>query len=164
MRILHIMGSADYGGVPSVVYNYMKYIDRNKHHFEFALNSDPGTIGKQMQELGAKFYRLPFRSDGIFKYRKALTELLAKEHFDVIHVHSGSVSYLDLQIAKKQGIKCRVVHAHTAAHSRTLKEHIRVWAGRVLNYYYATKMIACGELAGNEIFGKACMKSSKTII
>ena len=101
MRILHIMGSADYGGIPSVVYNYMTHIDRDIYQFDFALNTDPGYLGHEMMKMGASFYKLPLRSRGVKKYEDALTELLKNEHFDAIHVHSSTTSYVDPESRKK---------------------------------------------------------------
>ena len=167
MRILHIMGSADYGGIPSVVYNYMKFIDRNQFHFDFALNThDLGTLGIEMRELGgSKFYYLPLRSQGINKYESSLTQLLRDEKFDAIHVHSGTTSYVDLRIAKKMGIPCRIAHAHATTQMISgLKNTARMYSGRVFNRIYATKLIACGLRSGNDIFGKINMKSGKGLV
>ena len=47
------MGSADYGGIPSVVYNYMTFMDREKYHFDFALNTEPGYLDFEMMKMGA---------------------------------------------------------------------------------------------------------------
>lgn len=153
MRILHIMGSADYGGIPSVVYNYMTHIDRDKYHFDFALNTDPGYLGYEMMKMGASFYKLPLRSRGLKKYEDALTELLKNEHFDAIHVHSSTTSYVDLRIAKKMGIKCRIAHAHTTPICSSAKSKLRKYSGWIFNRVYATTMLACSKQAKDAVFG-----------
>ena len=153
MRILHIMGSADYGGIPSVVYNYMTHIDRDKYHFDFALNTEPGYLGHEMMKMGASFYKLPLRSRGLKKYEDALTELLKSQHFDAIHVHSSTTSYVDLRIARRMGIKCRIAHAHTTPICSSAKSKLRKYSGWIFNRVYATTMMACSKQARNAVFG-----------
>ena len=167
MRILHIMGSADYGGLPSVVYNYMRFIDREQFHSDFALNThNPGKLGNEMRELGdSKFYYLPLRSQGISRHEMCLEQLLKDERFDAVHVHSGTTSYVDLRIAKKMGIPCRIAHSHaTVQNISGVKNSLRMYSGRAFNRIYATKLVACGEKSGNDIFGELNMKSSKGLV
>lgn len=165
MRILHIMGGADAGGVAMVVYNYMRYIDQKRFHFDFALTGhQPGMLGKKMIDLGANYYPLPLKSDGVKKFELALKDLLEKEQFDAIHVHENSTSYVALRIAKKCGIKCRIAHAHTAGEPYGLKNRLIVQSGRILNNYYATNLIGCGQKAGELVFGTNAMKNKKAIV
>ena len=37
IRVLHIMGCSDAGGISSVVLNYYRHMDRTKVHFDIAL-------------------------------------------------------------------------------------------------------------------------------
>lgn len=165
MRILHIMGSADVGGIASVVYNYMSFINREKYHFDIAVNAaKKGRLETEMEKMGATFYRLPKRSQGLKEYSKSLIELLDDNSFDVIHVHSNSSSFIDLRIAKKKGICCRIAHSHTALKPNSLNSLLRQLAGQCFNYYYATKIISCGKVAGDIVFGKKHMKSSKALV
>ncbi|MBR0463705.1 MAG: glycosyltransferase [Clostridia bacterium] len=159
------MGSADVGGIASVVFNYMKHIDQEEYHFDFAVNAiKPGYLENRMIEMGAKFYRLPLRSHGLSEYSKALRDLLAHEQFEAIHVHSNSVSYVDLRVARQLGIICRIAHAHSTGFCSTPQDYIRKYAGQVLNFHYATTVIGCGQKAGDEIFGKRHMRSAKGLV
>lgn len=166
MKILHIIiGSANAGGVGSVVYNYMKHIDQDKYHFDFALlGCKPGMIGKEMVKLGAHCYELPLKSIDIQGYKKQLYEILTSEGYDAIHVHENSTSFVALRVAKKAGVKCRIAHAHTAFQPNSFKSWLKVITGRFLNYIFATKLIGCGQKAGEYVFGKSHMKSSKALV
>lgn len=165
MRILHIMGSADAGGVEMVVYNYMKYIDQQRFHFDFALTGhQPGMLGKKMIDSGAHFYPLPLKSNGILAFEKALKDLLTKERFDAVHVHGNSTSYVALRVAKRCGIPCRISHAHTAGKPNRLKDWLIIQSGHILNKYYATHLIACGSKAGELVFGSNAMKTKKAVV
>ncbi len=153
-RVLHILGSTDYGGIPSVVYNYMSHIDRERYHFDLAINSySPGNLGEEMIKMGASVYWLPLRTQGLKKYVETLTDLLQREHYDAIHVHSSSTSYVDLRVAKKMGIKCRIAHAHTIPICSSLISHLRKYSGWIFNRIYATTMMACSKQARDAVFG-----------
>lgn len=165
MRILHIMGSADVGGVATVVYNYMSYMDQGSYQFDIALKGHkPGVMGKKMMERGAQFYELPLKHKNIREYQTKLFELLNKEEYDAIHVHESSTSYVSLEVAKKCGIRCRIAHAHTTSYATSLSKKMVILSGRILNALYATTLIGCGVEAGNDIFGKSNMRSKKGIV
>lgn len=159
------MGGADAGGVAMVVYNYMRYIDQNKYHFDIALTGhQPGMLGKKMICLGARFYLLPLKSKGVSAFENALKCLLEKEHFDVVHVHENSTSYVALRIAKRCGISCRIAHAHTAGKPNSFKNWLIIQSGHFLNSYYATNLIGCGQKAGELVFGISAMKNEKAYV
>ena len=162
MRILHIIGNTDIGGIAIVVRNYMKYIDKNNYHFDIATSQKRiGEIGIQLKQMGANIYYLPLKSRGIKEHKACLIRILKAGKYDAIHVHSNSTSYVDLYIAKKCGIKCRVAHAHLSRYCETLRELATILIGRKLNYIYATKLIGCGKEAGDWIFGRKAMLSAK---
>ena len=165
IRVLHILGNADVGGLSTVVLNYMKCIDQSQIHFDFALaGGELGVNGKKMIEMGARYYQLPLKSESIQTFRNALFDLLTKEHFDVVHVHGNSTSFVALQVAQKAGVKYRFAHAHTTMIGGGWKTMVRRLTGWVLNYHYATHVIGCGKLAGDSIFGKKHMKTTKASV
>lgn len=165
IRVLHIMAGADAGGISSVVLNYYRYINKEKIHFDAAITADMiGLNGSRLMELGVKIYKLPLKSKDISGYKKELKKLLLENKYDAIHVHENETSYVALKLAKQLGIPCRIAHAHTANPFSSIKGEIRRLSGCVLNEKYATNIIACGELAGEKIFGKRNMKSKKALV
>lgn len=164
-RVLHIMGGADAGGISAVVLNYMKYIEKEKFHFDIALTGNkPGMHGHEMIKLGATCYELPMKSKGVKQFQKSLYKLLTVEHFDAVHIHESSTSYVALRVAKKAGVKCRVAHAHTTVPYNSVKGELKRLSGCLFNYYYATKVVGCGRLAGERVFGKKNMTRKKAIV
>ena len=164
-RVLHIMAGADAGGISTVVLNYYRFIDRTVFHFDIAVTTDMiGQNAKQLVELGAEIHRLPLKSNGIFAYEQALTTLLGEHHYDAIHVHENETSYIALKIAKKMGVKCRIAHSHTSSPYVSFKGELKRLSGCVLNYRYATNVIACGRLAGERVFGKINMRRKKASV
>ena len=165
VRVLHIMGCSDAGGISSVVLNYYRFIDRSKIQFDIALTiPDVGQNGRALQELGANIYFLPLKSQGIPAFRAALVQLLQKNHYDAVHVHENETSYVALQVAKQAGIKCRLAHSHTSSPYEGWKSELRRLSGCVLNYHFATHAVGCGQLAGERVFGKWNMRRRKALV
>ena len=165
IRVLHIMGCSDAGGISSVVLNYYRHMDREKFHFDIGLTIPTvGQNGRILEELGCKIHFLPLKSESLSAYEAALTELLQKEKYDAVHVHDSETCYVTLRIARKQRIPCRIAHCHTTSPWEGIKGEIRRLSGCVLNYHYASRVIGCGQLAGERIFGKYNMRRPRAMV
>lgn len=165
IRVLHVMGCSDAGGISSVVLNFYRFMDREKIHFDIALTIPTvGQNGKALQELGAGIHFLPLKSEGLGRFREELEKLLVGGRYDAIHVHESETCYVALQVAKKLGIPCRVAHAHTTSPWEGVKGELRRLSGCMLNYHYASRVIGCGRLAGERIFGKNNMKRPRAMV
>lgn len=163
-NVLHVL-TGDDGGISAVVRNYYTYIDKEMIHFDLAcITENEGNDITVMKEMGADIFHLPMKSLGIKEYMRALREILSSRKYDAIHVHESQTSYVALKVAKQQGIKCRIAHAHTSAPYTSFAGELRRLSGIVLNYHYATTVIGCGELAGNRVFGKWNMKRRKAAV
>lgn len=160
-RVLHVADIAD-GGISMVILNWYKNIDRNRIHFDIACTvTNVGYNAAQLQALGANIYFIPMKANGIKAYKEALTRILQAEHYDAIHVHESQTSYVALRLAKQLGIKKRVAHSHTSAPYCSLYGEMSRLSGCLLNYHYATEVVACGFLAGQRVFGKLNMKRER---
>ena len=165
-KVLHLMGGADIGGISSVVVNYYTHIDRTQIHFDIATTTNKyGINAEKLNHLGAIFFRVTLKSIDRKAFKQDLKKILIANDYDAIHVHENHTSWVALQVAKECGIKCRVAHAHTAGpQSFYPKLLLKQFIGKVLNAYYATNLIACGQKAGEFIFGRFNMSKSKAII
>lgn len=166
VKVLHITGSVDIGGVSSVILNYYKFINRNVVSFDIAITTDnDGINGKHLRELGANIYKISLKSSNRKQFEKDVEFLIHKNKYDVVHVHGNYTSWVALRIAKHCGVKVRIAHAHTAANKgEYIKEKLKRVIGFFLNSYYSTSMIACGKLAGDYVFGRVNMLKQKSII
>ncbi len=88
--------------------------------------------------------------------KKSLKQILMKEKFDVVHIHSSSlfILYGCAKIAKKMGIKKVIVHSHIAA-NESLKHSIfkMLFTNRGFKRY-ADLFFACSHLAAKFQFPK----------
>ena len=165
LRILHVMGCSDVGGISSVVRNFAEFMDWSQIHFDIALTvPEEGQNSRALEAMGAKIYHIPLKSEDPEGFRRELTELLQKGNYDGIHVHESETSYVALRIAKKLGIPCRIAHSHTSSPYEGLRSIPRRWSGCLLNYHYATHVIACGQLSGDRVFGKWNMRRSRAVV
>lgn len=164
-RVLHVMGCGDAGGISTVVLNYYRFIDRTKIHFDIALTVPTvGQNARALEALGAEIFILPMKSEGLGAFRRELARLLREGRYDAIHVHESETSYVALQVAKKVGVPCRIAHSHTSSRNKGLKWELRRLSGCLLNYHYATRVVGCGQLAGERVFGKRNMKRPKALV
>ena len=165
LKILHVMGCSDAGGISAVVRNYYQFIDRTKVHFDIALTiPQQGQNSRALEALGAQVFFIPMKSQDPEGFAQGLTRILTEGNYDGLHVHEGETSFVALRIAKKLGIPCRVAHAHTTSPYEGIPSVLRRWAGCVLNYHYASHVIGCGQLAGERIFGKRNMKRPRAAV
>lgn len=165
IRVLHIMGCADAGGISAVVLNYYRFLDREKIHFDIALTvPEAGQNARALEELGAEIFFLPLKSQGMGAFRSALAELLQRGQYDALHVHESETCYVALQVAKKLGIRCRIAHSHTCSPWEGWKGELRRLSGCLLNYPYATRVIGCGRLAGERVFGRRNMNRPRAMV
>lgn len=154
-RVLHVMGCSDVGGISTVVLNYYSAINRERIHFDIALKTETaGRNAQELHDLGAEIFFLPLKAKGIKSFELSLEKILKENHYDAIHIHEGSTSFIASRVAKKMGIKKRVVHSHSAKKASSLREYSRYLLSKFLNPIYATDLVACGELAGIRTYGK----------
>ena len=165
LKILHIMGCSDAGGISSVVRSFYTFIDRQRFHFDIALTvPEQGQNSRALEGMGAKIYFIPLKAQDRQGFARELTRILKDGHYDGIHVHESETSYVALRLAKQLGIPCRIAHAHTSSPYEGLRGVVRRWSGCLLNCVYATHAIACGKLAGDRVFGKINMRLGRAVV
>ena len=160
IRVLHIINSADHGGISTMLLNYYRYVDRTQVAFDVAVSVDSvGHDGREMEKLGATLYYLPIKSKNYRLHVDTLREILKNGSYDAIHVHSALTSWVDMRVAKKCGVRVRVAHAHNADKSkRSFKEGLKRRVGIILMKRYATARLACSKDAAVYTFGARSLR------
>src|SRR5690606_11850748 len=117
VRILQILTIMNRGGAESMIMNYYRNIDRTKVQFDFLLHrKEKGAFDDEILGLGGKIYKLnPIHPFSYTKYIQDLEEFF-KYHseYSIVHSHINSLSFIVLKVAKKNGVKIRISHSHTA--------------------------------------------------
>ena len=81
IRILHITGTMNAGGIETLLMNIYRKIDREKVQFDFLLSSDQEFFySEEIRSLGGKIYNVPSRNGGksVIKNVKSLNEFFKK--------------------------------------------------------------------------------------
>ena len=153
IRILQVVTHMNRGGLETMLMNYYRQMDRTQVQFDFLTHRDyDGDYGAEIKEMGGILYHMPVLNPFSPGYRKQLGEFFdAHPEYKVIHVHQDCLSGVILQVAKKHGVPVRIAHSHGANQIRDIKYPIKL----VFRHFiakYATKLMACGEKAGNWMF------------
>lgn len=165
IRVLQVLGSVSLGGAESRVMDIYRHMDRDKIQFDFLVTR--GTqeyYNDEIKSMGGNIYYLPpFRIYNYFSYIKAVKAFF-KEHSDyaAVHGHMTSTAAMYLPIAKKCGIPLTIAHARSAGVDAGLKGRLTKLLRRNL-YKRCDVMIACSDLAGTAVFGRARQDSGKVI-
>lgn len=161
-RILVFGMTENPGGVESVIMNYYRNIDRTKIQFDFLCNSyEKIAYEDEILKLGGKTIHFPARSKDYFGYKRQL-ESFFKEHakeYAAIWVNVCSLANIDyLKIAKKYGIKKRIIHSHNSQNmDGKLRGYLHQHNKKHIDTY-ATDFWACSEDAAKWFYDEPILK------
>lgn len=152
IRVLQVIGSLGYAGVEAVVMNYYRHVDRRKVKFDFITCSQkPERYDEEISRLGGRIYRMPSRSGNPLDYMLALSKLINKNGYRIVHIHQNSASMaMDAMVAKWCGVPTIIGHSHNTR-CNVLWQH-RLF--RPIVNHVLTHRFACSEEAGRWVFGK----------
>lgn len=169
IRVLQVLTIMNRGGAETMIMNYYRQIDRSKVQFDFLLHRDEeGAFDKEIASMGGKIFRMPAISPkNYYKYKRALAHFF-DEHpeYQIIHSHLNALSTLVLKEAKARNIPLRIAHSHLAVEplaikkifapntdvKATIKDSIQSLIRKKVRKY-ATHYFACGEKAGDWLYG-----------
>jgi glycosyltransferase involved in cell wall biosynthesis len=166
IRVLHVLGSLNAGGVETMLMDIYRNIDRNKIQFCFAIHkSQHCDYSDEIESLGGEIYSVPaFSGVNIFEYVNAWNVLLSQHpEIDIVYGHVRSTGAIYLGIAKKFG-KITVAHGHSTSNGKGIVAFIK----DIMQFpirYEADFLFACSINAGEWLFGKsACKKDNFRIV
>ena len=153
IRVLQVVTYMGRGGLETMLMNYYRNIDRNKVQFDFLTHRDERwDYDDEIESLGGKIYHLPKLNPFSKNYLNVLDEFF-KEHkeYQIVHCHQDCLSGVVLKVAKKNGVRFTIAHAHSASQDKNLKYFIKVLSKKNIKKY-SDKMFACGDEAGRWMF------------
>lgn len=161
IRVLHVFGALNPGGVETLVLNVYRCIDRTKIQFDFALTQGVKSLyDDEVIGMGGR----PFYFDQNRSMASNLSKIL-KEHgpFQVVHSHVYFYSGAVLYIASRHGVPIRIAHAHNTSFGQvyTWKRKAYEWLMRRLILRCATVLLGCSKDACEFVFGPNCMEDSR---
>lgn len=152
MKILHIIGGFNYGGAEQFILNLYHHIDRENVQFDVITRSYNSNQADEFTALGGRVYVSPaFPKHCIANYYFMKNYFMKHlQEYDALHIHANALMYIiPIILARRFRCKNIIVHSHnTRARMVSLLHFFNRFFLR-----YVHHNIACGEDAGNWMFG-----------
>lgn len=152
IRVLHILTGLSTGGAESFIMNMYRNMDRSKVQFDFLLRSTDNIYHEELEKMGSRVYVTASFPRHFIKNAIQTARFFKEHSYDIIHVHANALLYTyAISCAKRNGVKCRIIHSHNAAmaHMRLLPLH-KANKRRITSL--ATDCFACSDDAGRWMF------------
>lgn len=172
LKVLEAFGEPiSHGGQEAFIMNYARNADYNKLVIDYLTpyycdNKELSDFVKNKNGKVIAFNKEFNPGRSRFNICQSLEEFFKRNSYDVVHIHSGSISILGIfaYYAKRNDIKKVIVHSHASIEHKSIKNTIlRYLFGIVLNKY-ADVYCACSEAAGNAKFTEYIVKNKLVII
>ena len=162
-KILYVLGREPVGGVGTFIKNVLENGQKISCDFIISESNVQSDFHKFVMNKGSRVFWAPELSvDNIFNYNRWAKDFYAKYHdnYNIVHVNTPVVSFINLFYAKKGGIPVRIYHAHNTAHTNKIK-NLRNLIQVKLAIRYTTDLFAAGKDAGKYNFGAVPFKVIK---
>ncbi|MGE0267509.1 MAG: glycosyltransferase family 1 protein [Candidatus Omnitrophota bacterium] len=165
IRVLHVVGGMDTGGVETWLMHVMRRIDRSLYQFDFLTHTNkPCFYDEEIRSLGGQIIPCPHAARP-WEYARCFHRII-KEHgpYDAVHSHVHHFSGFPMMLAKQAGVPVRISHSHNdtsliesrAGFGRKCYLHTALWLIR----RYSTNGLACSGVAAANLFGKDWSRDS----
>lgn len=163
IRVLQVVPSLNRSaGVARVVYNWNRFHNESRVHFDFLHHSSRNGIlmhneryDEELEATGSKVYTVNYAADDLRRFMREVHEVFEKvgSSYDIVHCHMPNSAFCVLREAELAGIKHRVLHSHLNNSSDKFLHQLRNVPLNAIGKHYATDRIACSEDAGHFLFG-----------
>lgn len=148
IKILHIIAGMGTGGAEKDIINWYRSIDRNKFQFDFLIRTNEMFYKDEIEQYGGKIIRVSEFPRKLIKNYFETKEIISRGEYDCVHVHGNALIYIiPLIIAKKCGVKKRIMHIHNTKANGIFASIIHYF-NRLIIKKYATDCFACSKKAG----------------
>jgi len=160
LKVLHIVGSMDRGGVETWLMRMFRVIDLNKIQFSFCCLGDrPGEYSEEISARGGKIYVCNLNRN-LAKFMKEFRMILGKGEYNVVHSHVHFFSGVIVRLAKNNGVNVRISHSHNTRDSqgnnlyrKFYRRLMRSWINKYSNARVAVSAEAATALFGSSYTG-----------
>ena len=155
IRVLHVGLDTHLGGIETYLMKITSHIDSNTFQFDFlAYDNEKPYFYDELTALGCNFYFVTSRRKSFLKNKKDLEKLFKEEHFDIVHCHLNSLTYIAPVLgALKANVKV-IVHSRNAGSSIGSSSKILCALNRIRFPYDKITMVAVSDKAGSWMFGE----------
>jgi hypothetical protein len=158
IRILHVVGGMNRGGVETWLMNVLRRIDRTRFRMDFLVHTDAAcAFDSEIRALGSTVIPCLHPSRPWTYAQSFRNTLRQRKPYDVVHSHVHHFSGFVLRLAEQMGVPARIVHSHNDTASlnagadlrrRMYLSLMRRWISR-----HATHGLAASRCAATALFG-----------
>lgn len=172
IRVLHIVGRMDRGGIETMIMNLYRNIDRTKIQFDFLAHyGREAAYNDEIRCLGGRIYEMPALRDEthvyywkIAEYTSALNRFFEEhQEYKMIHCHMTNTAAIYMPIAKKHGVKCIIAHSHSSHGKAGLLGVVTNLLQKPI-YKNATDWFACSRVAAEWFYPKGALVEGEVTI
>lgn len=164
MKVLIWGMTENLGGLETFMENYMMAASKLGIQFDFIATCPKLAIEDSILKCGGKIYYICSRKQDFKTYRSELRNLMKchSKDYDVVWLNDCLFCNIDiLKLAKKYGIKKRIVHAHNSENMGSKIMLLRHKLNLPLLKRYATDFWACSKKAAEWSYPKSILNSKK---
>lgn len=172
IRILHIVGRMDRGGIETMLMNIYRKIDRDQVQFDFLAHyGKEAAYNEEIRALGGRIYEMPALKDEnhvyywrLFSYIRALNRFF-REHreYKVIHGHMTNTASIYMPIARKYGVRCTIAHSHNTKGKAGLLGIATDFLQKPI-HRYATDWFACSQAAAGWFYPEEAVRQGRVTV
>lgn len=171
IRVLHIVGRMDCGGIETMIMNLYRNIDRDKVQFDFLAHyGREAFYNDEIRSLGGKIYEMPALKDEkhvyywrLIKYVVELHKFFRNHNYKIIHGHMTNTASIYMPIAKKYSVNCRIAHSHSTHGKAGLLGIVTNILQKPI-YKSTTDWFACSKAAANWFYPKEAIEAGRIIV
>jgi glycosyltransferase involved in cell wall biosynthesis len=158
IRVLHVLGAMNRGGVETWLMHVLRRIDRERFAMDFLVHTaEPAAYDAEVLALGSRILRCSHPHDPV-RYRKRFLEIAERcGPFAVVHSHVHHYSGYVLWLARAAKVPVRISHSHNDTESlnreATLLRKAYLMASRKLISANCTHALAASGPAALALFG-----------
>jgi len=113
LRILHVLGSLNRGGVETWLMHMLRHLDQDRFHFDFLVHDDaPGAYDAEARSFGSRIIPC-IETKQPWNYARNFHHIMQQYGpYDVVHSHVHHYSGYVLRLAYKAAVPKRIAHSH----------------------------------------------------
>jgi glycosyltransferase involved in cell wall biosynthesis len=114
LRVLHVLGAMNVGGVETWLMHVLSHLDRDKFQIDLLVHTDePAVYDSEVLATGARILRCPPADNPLLYAARFLQIAKRNGPFDVLHSHVHHFSGFILALGRIAGIPVRIAHSHS---------------------------------------------------
>jgi glycosyltransferase involved in cell wall biosynthesis len=169
IRILHVLGGMNRGGVETWLMHVLRNIDRKRYRMDFLVHTTkPCAYDDEIRALGSQIIPCLRPSKPWLYARNFMRAISTQGPYDIVHSHVNHYTGFVLRLAHRAGVPLRIAHSHNdtrameSAARVTRRIYLRTMRGWIERY--STLKLACSRVAADSLYDPALTRNDSHII